>query len=1154
MKKFFTTSASIILFALAFLSFLTFPTQSKAANGWTEQRGSGTYNWVSIAPSSDGSHLVALSYKGYIYTSSDYGVTWTQRTNDTGRVWFSVTSSDSGQYLAAIVYGGNVWTSSDYGVTWTAVANSANSIGRSWYAIDSSADGQYLVAIVRSGNIWTSADYGATWSNINNAGARLWRAVTSSADGKYLAATVRNGNVWTSSNYGANWTERVIDGSAATYFFTITSSALGDKLVMADTTPGGYIYNSTDYGATWTPRFNIPTAKPDDQWNTVSYSSDGTKLVVSMYGQYLYQSLDDGVTWTVITGAGKNNWQPAVYSPDGSKIIAGTDGAYIYTYGAITSSPIITSTSAVAGSSTITLNGNASTQSTARNFDYGLTASYGNTLSSSQTGVLNLETFSTSIPSILTDTVYHYRVGATNDFGSNSSADASFNILPFNQKASDTIHDWKSIAVSSDGKYMAAVVSGGYIYTSNDYGNTWLQKTSDTARAWSGITSSASGQYLAAVVSGDYVYTSSDYGNTWSQKTSDLARNWKSIASSASGQYLAAVVNGGYIYTSSDYGNTWTVRKNDTTRNWQSVSVSSLGDKMIAIKASTNYVYVSSDYGVTWSEIVGNGLNSGLTADVITISGDGTKAVVGDDSGSLYTSSDNGATWTPQVSAGVRIWQSIVTSADGSKIMAVDNGGYIYNSLDGGISWVEQSSAGTGAWQSIAASADGSVIAAVANSGYIYTYKPSASTLSTGTASNIAAQSVTLNGNILNNGGVSDTTRGFEYGLDTSYGSTTSETGSFNISSYGLDIDSLTCGTTYHYRAYATNITGTSYGNDVSFATLNCPGLTTGSASSITLSSASLQANISETGGVNFTTRGFEYGLDNSYGTTINETGSYGLGSYNLSASALRCGTTYHYRAYAINTLGTIHSSDASFVTINCPSSNPFVLPASVGTGKSEATIPMNTTSSIGNINSDGVNILTYLGAQANFKAPKSSLNWQLGDYSLKVADLNLATNVITLNLDSKIITLQKGESKNVDLDGDKINDLKLTFTNIYVNRAELTVASLKNNTVTAPVVIKTQPVVTPVTTPTTTIKKSFVFNKDLKLNQITNDVKELQKFLNNHGYVVATSGAGSKGKETTKFGPATKTALIKFQKANKITPASGLFGPLTRKTINNAK
>jgi len=60
-------------------------------------------------------------------------------------------------------------------------------------------------------------------------------------------------------------------------------------------------------------------------------------------------------------------------------------------------------------------------------------------------------------------------------------------------------------------------------------------------------------------------------------------------------------------------------------------------------------------------------------------------------------------------------------------------------------------------------------------------------------------------------------------------------------------------------------------------------------------------------------------------------------------------------------------------------------------------------------------------------------------------------------------------------------------------------------------------------------------------------DVKALQVYLNTHGYVVSSSGPGSVGNETSKFGGATRAAVIKFQKAMGITPAVGYFGPKTR-------
>ncbi len=76
---------------------------------------------------------------------------------------------------------------------------------------------------------------------------------------------------------------------------------------------------------------------------------------------------------------------------------------------------------------------------------------------------------------------------------------------------------------------------------------------------------------------------------------------------------------------------------------------------------------------------------------------------------------------------------------------------------------------------------------------------------------------------------------------------------------------------------------------------------------------------------------------------------------------------------------------------------------------------------------------------------------------------------------------------------------------------------------------------------------------RDLELGMTGEDVRVLQKLLNTLGFLVAESGPGSPGNETTSFGPLTRDALAKFQAANGISPASGYFGPITRAFIANA-
>ncbi len=83
-------------------------------------------------------------------------------------------------------------------------------------------------------------------------------------------------------------------------------------------------------------------------------------------------------------------------------------------------------------------------------------------------------------------------------------------------------------------------------------------------------------------------------------------------------------------------------------------------------------------------------------------------------------------------------------------------------------------------------------------------------------------------------------------------------------------------------------------------------------------------------------------------------------------------------------------------------------------------------------------------------------------------------------------------------------------------------------------------------------ILNKFYFNKNLQYKSNNTEVKELQKFLNSKGFLVSKNGIGSIGNESTYFGPATKKALINFQKANNIKPAIGNFGPKTRAKINS--
>ena len=76
-------------------------------------------------------------------------------------------------------------------------------------------------------------------------------------------------------------------------------------------------------------------------------------------------------------------------------------------------------------------------------------------------------------------------------------------------------------------------------------------------------------------------------------------------------------------------------------------------------------------------------------------------------------------------------------------------------------------------------------------------------------------------------------------------------------------------------------------------------------------------------------------------------------------------------------------------------------------------------------------------------------------------------------------------------------------------------------------------------------------FSRDLQLGVMGEDVRCLQQYLNANGYTISTTGAGAPGKETGEFKTLTQTAVIKWQQANKLAPATGYFGPRSRQAYN---
>lgn len=200
-----------------------------------------------------------------------------------------------------------------------------------------------------------------------------------------------------------------------------------------------------------------------------------------------------------------------------------------------------------------------------------------------------------------------------------------------------------------------------------------------------------------------------------------------------------------------------------------------------------------------------------------------------------------------------------------------------------------------------------------------FTTLPVKPTLTTAAITAITGNSASAGGNVTVTGGATVTARGVCYGL--SPNPTVASSKTIDGDGSGAFVSALTGlngNTKYYLRAYATNSAGTGYGPEVSFTTLvDLPVVTTTTVTEITKTTAVSGGNVSYDGGGAVTERGIVWGMNADPTITGNKliTGS-GTGVFVSNLTNLDKFTTYHVRAYAINSAGVAYGSEIQFTTI----------------------------------------------------------------------------------------------------------------------------------------------------------------------------------------------------------------------------------------------
>ncbi|KKL44348.1 hypothetical protein LCGC14_2366580, partial [marine sediment metagenome] len=193
--------------------------------------------------------------------------------------------------------------------------------------------------------------------------------------------------------------------------------------------------------------------------------------------------------------------------------------------------------------------------------------------------------------------------------------------------------------------------------------------------------------------------------------------------------------------------------------------------------------------------------------------------------------------------------------------------------------------------------------------------------LSTDEADEVTETSALGKGTLINDGGSSVTEHGVVW--DTSADptialSTRTEEGAATVGDFTSLMFALAANTLYHYRTYATNSSGTGYGEDKTFSTniTGAPTVTSEDPTDLQETTVTGNGTIVGIGGSSVTEHGHCWSTSPNPTTADSKTtnGAASAGAFTSAITDLVQNTRYYYRAYATNTQGTGYGNNVTFV------------------------------------------------------------------------------------------------------------------------------------------------------------------------------------------------------------------------------------------------